>query len=69
MKERAPFFCLLAFWLKQGRFFRGEKEEKKPWIGVKVRREMEMMYYQLSRSSYQDSLKILEADIQHANAL
>lgn len=28
-----------------------------------------MMYYQLSRSSYQDSLKILEADIQHANAL
>ncbi|KAI8020677.1 E3 ubiquitin-protein ligase AIRP2 [Camellia lanceoleosa] len=30
---------------------------------------MEMMYYQLSRFSYQDSLKILEADIQHANAL
>ncbi|CAK9155846.1 unnamed protein product [Ilex paraguariensis] len=30
---------------------------------------MEMMYYQLARSSYQDSLKVLEADIQHANAL
>ncbi|CAK7332433.1 unnamed protein product [Dovyalis caffra] len=30
---------------------------------------MEMMYYQLSNSSYQDSLKVLEADIQHANAL
>ncbi|KAA8529688.1 hypothetical protein F0562_034212 [Nyssa sinensis] len=30
---------------------------------------MEMMYYQLGRSSYQDSLKVLEADIQHANAL
>ncbi|XP_050276387.1 E3 ubiquitin-protein ligase AIRP2-like isoform X1 [Quercus robur] len=30
---------------------------------------MEMMYYELARSSYQDSLKVLEADIQHANAL
>ncbi|XP_059633604.1 E3 ubiquitin-protein ligase AIRP2-like [Cornus florida] len=30
---------------------------------------MEMMYYKLRRSSYQDSLKVLEADIQHANAL
>ncbi|XVF85131.1 hypothetical protein PTKIN_Ptkin17bG0093600 [Pterospermum kingtungense] len=30
---------------------------------------MGVMYYQLSKSSYQDSLKILEADIQHANAL
>lgn len=30
---------------------------------------MEMMYYQFPRFSYQDSLKILEADIQHANAL
>ncbi|KAH7570420.1 hypothetical protein JRO89_XS05G0104000 [Xanthoceras sorbifolium] len=29
---------------------------------------MEMMY-QLAKSSYQDSLKVLEADIQHANAL
>lgn len=28
-----------------------------------------MMYYQLAKSSYQDSLKVLEADIQHANAL
>ncbi|CAL1359908.1 unnamed protein product [Linum trigynum] len=30
---------------------------------------MEMMYLQLGRSSYQDSLKVLEADIQHANSL
>lgn len=30
---------------------------------------MEMMYYQLAKSSYQDSLKVLEADIQHANTL
>ncbi|KAJ8758897.1 hypothetical protein K2173_002676 [Erythroxylum novogranatense] len=30
---------------------------------------MEIMYYQLTKSSYQDSLKVLEADIQHANAL
>jgi hypothetical protein len=30
---------------------------------------MEMMYYQLAGSSYQDSLEVLEADIQHANAL
>ncbi|XP_057486945.1 E3 ubiquitin-protein ligase AIRP2-like [Actinidia eriantha] len=30
---------------------------------------MEMMYYQFPRFSYQESLKILEADIQHANAL
>lgn len=30
---------------------------------------MEVMYYQLAKSSYQDSLKVLEADIQHANAL
>uniref|UniRef100_A0A2P2IL70 RING-type domain-containing protein n=2 Tax=Rhizophora mucronata TaxID=61149 RepID=A0A2P2IL70_RHIMU len=30
---------------------------------------MEMLYYQLSRSSYKDSLKVLEADIEHANAL
>ncbi|KAI5679304.1 hypothetical protein M9H77_10254 [Catharanthus roseus] len=30
---------------------------------------MEMMYYQLSRNSYEDSLKVLEADIQQANAL
>ncbi|KAI3467643.1 hypothetical protein Pfo_024306 [Paulownia fortunei] len=31
---------------------------------------MEMMYYQqLGRSSYKDSLKVLESDIQHANAL
>ncbi|XP_041012920.1 E3 ubiquitin-protein ligase AIRP2-like isoform X1 [Juglans microcarpa x Juglans regia] len=30
---------------------------------------MEMMYYQLAGSSYQDSLKVLEADIQHANSL
>ncbi|KAK6930900.1 Zinc finger, RING-type [Dillenia turbinata] len=32
---------------------------------------MEMVYYQVGRSSssYQDSLKVLEADIQHANAL
>ncbi|GLU21766.1 hypothetical protein SLE2022_378830 [Rubroshorea leprosula] len=30
---------------------------------------MEMMYYQLTKYSYQDSLKVLEADIQHANAL
>ncbi|XP_019150339.1 PREDICTED: uncharacterized protein LOC109147155 [Ipomoea nil] len=30
---------------------------------------MEMMYYQLGRSSYQESLKVLESDIQHANAL
>lgn len=30
---------------------------------------MEMVYYQLGRSSYQDLLKELEADIQHANAL
>nr|KJB50307.1 hypothetical protein B456_008G162800 [Gossypium raimondii] len=28
-----------------------------------------MVYYQLSKSSYQDFLKILKADIQHANAL
>ncbi|XP_010478020.1 PREDICTED: uncharacterized protein LOC104757026 [Camelina sativa] len=27
------------------------------------------MYYQLSKSSYRDSLKILEADIEHANGL
>ncbi|GLT86581.1 hypothetical protein SLE2022_047140 [Rubroshorea leprosula] len=27
------------------------------------------MYYQLTKYSYQDSLKVLEADIQHANAL
>ncbi|KAH9708455.1 RING-type domain-containing protein [Citrus sinensis] len=32
-------------------------------------RDMEVMYYQLAKSSYQDSLKVLEADIQHANAL
>ncbi|KAF8390573.1 hypothetical protein HHK36_025100 [Tetracentron sinense] len=30
---------------------------------------MEMLYYQLASSSYQESLKLLEADIQHANAL
>ncbi|CAM8984188.1 hypothetical protein QQ045_002643 [Rhodiola kirilowii] len=30
---------------------------------------MEMMYYNLGRVSYQDSLQVLEADIQHANAL
>ncbi|KAI3516075.1 hypothetical protein L1887_14984 [Cichorium endivia] len=30
---------------------------------------MEMMYYPLGRSSYEDSLKVIEADIQHANAL
>ncbi|KAK6160321.1 hypothetical protein DH2020_003702 [Rehmannia glutinosa] len=31
---------------------------------------MEMMYYQqLGRSSYKDSLRVLESDIQHANAL
>ncbi|KAI4382496.1 hypothetical protein MLD38_008452 [Melastoma candidum] len=30
---------------------------------------MEMMYYELTRSSYQDSLKVLEYDIQHANSL
>ncbi|KAK2972201.1 hypothetical protein RJ640_030746 [Escallonia rubra] len=30
---------------------------------------MDMMYYPLGRSSYEDSLKVLEADIQHANAL
>ncbi|KAF9677844.1 hypothetical protein SADUNF_Sadunf08G0150000 [Salix dunnii] len=30
---------------------------------------MEMMHYQLSNSSYQDSLKVLDADIQHANDL
>ncbi|MFS8011248.1 hypothetical protein Hanom_Chr14g01306711 [Helianthus anomalus] len=29
---------------------------------------MEMMYYPLGRSSYEDSLKVIEADIQHANA-
>lgn len=28
-----------------------------------------MMYYPLGRSSYEESLKVLEADIQHANAL
>jgi len=27
------------------------------------------MYYQLTKSSYRDSLKILEADIEHANGL
>ncbi|XP_013721549.1 E3 ubiquitin-protein ligase AIRP2 isoform X2 [Brassica napus] len=27
------------------------------------------MYYQLTNSSYRDSLKILEADIEHANSL
>ncbi|CAI9299985.1 unnamed protein product [Lactuca saligna] len=30
---------------------------------------MDMMYYPLGRSSYEDSLKVIEADIQHANAL
>ncbi|KAL5552698.1 hypothetical protein UlMin_040099 [Ulmus minor] len=30
---------------------------------------MEVSYYQLARSSREDSLKVLEADIQHANAL
>ncbi|KDP26729.1 hypothetical protein JCGZ_17887 [Jatropha curcas] len=30
---------------------------------------MEMMYLQLGTSSYQESLKVIEADIQHANAL
>uniref|UniRef100_A0A7N0VK55 RING-type domain-containing protein n=1 Tax=Kalanchoe fedtschenkoi TaxID=63787 RepID=A0A7N0VK55_KALFE len=30
---------------------------------------MEMMYYQVGRVSYQDSLPVLESDIQHANAL
>ncbi|KAL2903512.1 E3 ubiquitin-protein ligase AIRP2 [Bienertia sinuspersici] len=30
---------------------------------------MEMVYYELGRSSYQELLKELEADIQHANAL
>ncbi|XP_010682386.2 E3 ubiquitin-protein ligase AIRP2 [Beta vulgaris subsp. vulgaris] len=30
---------------------------------------MEMVYYQLGKSSYNDLLKELEADIQHANAL
>ncbi|KAI4336636.1 hypothetical protein L6164_015136 [Bauhinia variegata] len=30
---------------------------------------MDMMQYQLARLPYQDSLKLLEADIQHANAL
>ncbi|XP_038997271.1 E3 ubiquitin-protein ligase AIRP2-like [Hibiscus syriacus] len=28
-----------------------------------------MVYYQLSKSSYEDTLRILKADIQHANAL
>ncbi|GAA0149292.1 hypothetical protein LIER_08509 [Lithospermum erythrorhizon] len=28
-----------------------------------------MMYYQLGRLSYQESMKVLEADIQHANSL
>lgn len=39
------------------------------FLGAFSLREMEMMCYQLSNSSYQDSLKVLEADIQHANAL
>ncbi|KAH7515607.1 hypothetical protein FEM48_Zijuj10G0044400 [Ziziphus jujuba var. spinosa] len=30
---------------------------------------MEMMCYQLARSSYQDFLKVLEADVQYANSL
>ncbi|GAA0169233.1 hypothetical protein LIER_23760 [Lithospermum erythrorhizon] len=30
---------------------------------------MEMVYYQLGRSSYQESIKVLEADIQYANSL
>lgn len=30
---------------------------------------MEMMAYHFSRLPYSDSLKLLEADIQHANAL
>ncbi|GMI68862.1 hypothetical protein like AT1G24440 [Hibiscus trionum] len=28
-----------------------------------------MVYYQLSKCSYEDSLRILKADIQHANSL
>jgi len=32
-------------------------------------RKMEVMAYQLSRLPYSDSLKLLEADIHHANAL
>lgn len=30
---------------------------------------MEVVHYQLARCSYQDSIKVLEADVQHANAL
>ncbi|KAJ0866823.1 putative transcription factor C2H2 family [Helianthus annuus] len=30
---------------------------------------MDMVYYPFGRSSYEDSLKVIEADIQHANAL
>ncbi|XP_023745284.1 E3 ubiquitin-protein ligase AIRP2 [Lactuca sativa] len=30
---------------------------------------MDMMYYPLGRCSYEESMKVLEADIQHANAL
>lgn len=41
-----------------------KKKGRKTFIG------MEMMYYQqLGRSNYQDSMKVLESDIQHANEL
>ncbi|CAJ1935598.1 unnamed protein product [Sphenostylis stenocarpa] len=38
------------------------------WLDKKLGRKMEMMAYQFSRLPYSDSLKLLEADIQHANA-
>lgn len=34
-----------------------------------IRDLVKEMYYQLTKSSYRDSLKILEADIEHANGL
>ncbi|KAG5557860.1 hypothetical protein RHGRI_007938 [Rhododendron griersonianum] len=38
-------------------------------VRASVEREREMMYYQFPKFSHQDSLKILDADIQHANSL
>ncbi|KAG5524292.1 hypothetical protein RHGRI_031085 [Rhododendron griersonianum] len=38
-------------------------------VRASVEREREMMYYRFPKFSHQDSLKILDADIQHANGL
>lgn len=46
------------------------KKSVKDWIFFSgFEQVMDMMYYPLGRSSCSDSLKVLEADIQHANSL